>query len=93
MADIYEIIRRIERGEGVSKKELAELGIERRMSEREWRDQLRVEGMDVYTYMKLNPPESCVFVVPKEFISAKSTEREDDVIGSYTNYSRLYGRK
>ena len=64
MTDIFRIIKRIEEGKGIPRKELEELGIKERMSHKEWLERLEVEGMDAFTYMKLNPPESEVFVVP-----------------------------
>jgi len=78
MVDIYSIFERIERGEKISRKELEKLGIKERMSHKEWLERLKVEGMDVFTYMRLNPPESETFVVPKELLQpAKSTGREE----------------
>ncbi|AEA46750.1 hypothetical protein [Archaeoglobus veneficus] len=78
MVDIHSIFKRIERGEKISRKELEELGIKERMSHKEWLERVRVEGMDVHTYVKLNPPESDVFVVPKELLQPlKSTGREE----------------
>ncbi len=65
MDDIFRIFKRIEEGKKTPREELEKLGIRERISHREWLEKLEVEGMDVHTYMKLNPPESEVFVVPR----------------------------